>query len=413
MDAEIKRHPPFFASLVLASFMLHPSCNYAQTNASYVPAARIDESSLSSIIPNPSIEAFDLSPDGRTVALLVSTYSKAPVPLWLVTEEIATKRFTAPRQIGHLTILNSNFVPQVRYTSDQQHLVVQDFQTIRVFDSKSFEPVRTISSPSNGASLIPLFITGASNKDVFACAFGSEQNTIPRFHTTAVQVEVVDMSSGVVLGQWASEDVPQSISPNGDLVAVSSLQVHHGVLSLSVVDVHGQKVTEFTGGYSFKKADQSKPLGRVIGLFMSSQELLLAPDQNIDPTGHQSGENLQLVSMAGKVEQNIKPRYFGSTGELAASADQKTALAVSWYVPARALTHEWAVPASTPEILFLGRGAGLHLDSAIPIEAGGLRGDGWLEFRRSRLSSDGSMIAVAQGIGVTVFSRNSLPGQHP
>jgi hypothetical protein len=391
--------------LAVAFTMLQPNLIWAQTNGSYAPATRIDESTLGSIITSPSVESFDLSPDGKTVALLVATGFKAQAPLWLVTEEIATKRFTAPRQIGHLTILNSNFSPQVRYTSDQRHLVVQDFQTIRVLDSKTFEPVRTISSPSSGASLIPLFITGASNKDVFVCAFGSEQTLNPRFHTTAVQVEVVDISSGAVLGEWASEDVPQSISPNGDLVAVSSLQAQQGVLPLSVVDVHGQKVTEVTGGYSFKDADQSKPLGRVIGLFIGSQELLLAPDENVDPTGHHSGESLQLVSMAGKVEQTIKPRHFGSTGELAASADQKTALALSWYVPARAMAHEGALPASTPEVIVLGRGASLHLDSAISIEGLGLRGGGWLENRRPRLSSDGSVIAVAQRSGVTILTR--------
>ena len=121
------------------------------------------------------------------------------------------------------------------------------------------------------------------------CAFGSEQNLNSRFHTTPVQVEMVDISSGAVLGEWVSGDVPQSVSPQGDLVAVSSLQVQRGVLPLSVVDVHGQKVTEFTGGYSFQGADQSKPTGRVIGLFMGSQELLLAPDENVDSTGHHSG----------------------------------------------------------------------------------------------------------------------------
>lgn len=386
--------------------MLQPSLIWAQTNASYTPAARIDESTLSNIITSPSVQSFDLSPDGKTVALLIATGFKAQAPLWLVTEELATKRFTAPRQIGHLTILNSNFSPQVRYTFDQRYLVVQDFQTIRVFDSKSFEPVRTISSPSSGASPLPLFITGASNKNVFVCAFGSEQNLNPRFHTTPVQVEVVDVSSGAVLGEWASEDVPQSISPNGDLVAVSLLQAQQGVLPLSVVDVHGQKVTEFTGGYSFKDADQSKPLGRVVGLFMGSQELLLAPDENVDQTGHHSGESLQLVSMTGKVEQSIKPRHYGSTGELAASADQKTALALSWYVPARALAHEGPLPASTPEVLVLGRGASLHLDSSIPIQPIGLRNGGWLENRRPRLSSDGSVIAVAQRSGVTVLAKN-------
>ena len=393
--------------------MLQPSLNWAQTNASYALETRIDESVLSSLIPSPSVESFDLSPDGKTVALLVATSFKAQAPLWLVTEELATKRFTTPRQIGHLTILNSNFSPQIRYTSDQQYLVVQDFQTIRVFDNKGFEPVRTISSPSSGASLLPLFITGASNKEVFVCAFGSEQSLNPRFHTTAVRVEVVDVSSGAVLGEWASEDVPQAISPTGELVAVSSLQAQHGLLPLAVVDIHGKKVAELTGGYSFKDADQSKAVGRVIGVFWGAQELLLTPDENVDQTGHHSGDSVQLVSMTGKVEQSIKPRHYGPTGELAASAGQKTALALSWYEPARALAHEGALPASKPEMVVLGRGTSLHLDSAIPIEGLGLRGSGWLENRRPRLSSDGSVIAVAQRSGVTVLSRNPVPGQHP
>ena len=387
--------------------MLQPSLNWAETNASYALEARIDESMLSSIIPSPSVESFDLSPDGKTVALLVATGFKAQAPLWLVTEELATKRFTTPRQMGHLTILNSNFSPQVRYTSDQQYLVVQDFQTIRVFDSKSFEPVRTISSPSSGASLLPLFITGASNKDVFVCAFGSEQSLNPRFHTTAVQVEVVDISSGTVLGEWASEDVPQAISPTGDLIAVSSLQAHQGVLPLTVVDTHGKKVAELAGGYSFK--DQSKALGRVIGVFWGNQELLLTPDENVDQTGHHSGDSLQLVSVTGKVKQSMKPRHYGPTGELAASADQKTALALSWYEPARALAREGALPASMPEVLALGRDTSLHLDSSTSIQGLGLRGSGWLENRRPRLSSDGSVMALAQRSGVTVLSRNPLP----
>ena len=393
--------------------MLQPNLTRPQTGISYAPAARIDESSLSSIISSPSVQSFDLSPDGKTVALLVATGFKAEAPLWLVTEDIATKRFTAPRQIGHLTILNSNFSPQVRYVFDQQYLVVQDYQTIRVFDGKSLEQIRTISPPSSHASLIPLFVTGARNKEVFACAFGSEQILNPRFHTTPVQVEVIDVSSGAVLGEWASEDVPQSISPNGDLVAVSSLQAQQGVLPLTVVDTHGQKVTELTGTYSFKDADQSKPLGRVIGLFSGTQELLLTPDENVDQTGHHSGDSLQLVSVAGKVEQIIKARHYGSTGELAVSANQKTALALSWYLPARALAHDGPLPASSPEILVLGRSASLHMDSSVPIHGLGLRGSGWLENRRPRISSDGSVIAIAQDSGVTLLTRNPLPSQHP
>lgn len=399
------------ASLGIAA-LLQPGLVWSQPDASYVPVAIVDESTLSSVVASPSLESFDLSPDGKALALLVATGFKAQAPLWLLTEEIATKRFSAPRQIGTLTILNSNFAPQVRYTPDQRYVVVQEFQTIRVFDSRTLEPVRTIAAPSGDASLIPLFITGASNRDVFACAFGSEEPTKPSFHTTAVRIEVVDVSSGAVLGEWASDDVPQSISPDGHLVAVSAMQGKQGVLPLSVVDLHGRKQAEFTGGYAFKGADDAELLGRVIGLFIGPQELLLTPDEHIDRTGHQSGDTLELVNIPDNVEQSIKPRHYGSTGELAASADGKTAVALSWYVPARFLAHEGPLPASAPEVLVLNRGASLRVNSAIRMERLGLQNGGWLENRRPRLSSDGSVIAIAQRNGVTVLSRNAGRGQH-
>jgi len=398
--------------LAVAFIMLQPNLSSAQANISFAPIARVDSSSLTGLVSDPIIQSFDLSPDGKTVALLVVAGSKVGAPLWLVTEDVASKHITASSDLGASVFPTGGFAPQVMYSSDGRYLIIQDLRSIRVIDGSSLKSLRTIS-PSSDQELHPLFVIGASNRNVFACAFGEEQKFNPRFHTTAVQVEVVDVSSGVILGQWASEDVPQSISPDGDLVAVSSLQAQQGVLPLTVVDTHGQKVAELTGGYSFNDADQSKPFGRVIGLFMGSQKLLLAPDENVDPTGHHSGDGLQLVSMAGKVEQSIKPRHFGSTGELAASADQKTALALSWYVPARALAHEGPLPASSPEVLVLGTGASSHVEAALPIHPFGLKVSGWLQNRRPRVSSDGSVIAIAQDSGVTVLARNPSPSSHP
>jgi hypothetical protein len=228
---------------------------------------------------------------------------------------------------------------------------------------------------------------------------------------------VVDVSSGAVLGEWASEDGPQSISPNGDLVAVSSLQAQQGVLPLNVFDVHGQKVAELTGGFSFKDADPSKTLGRVRGLFVGDRELLLTPDENVDSTGHHSGDSLQLVRVTGKqvqVQQSIKPRHYAPTGEMATSADHRTVAALSWYVPARLLARpEGPLPASSPEVLVLGRGTSLQMDAGISIHGFGLKVSGWLENRRPRVSSDGSVLAIAQDSGVTVLTRNPTPSQQP
>lgn len=403
--------------LAITLMMLQPGVSSAPLDISFTPAATIGESSLSRLISNPIIQSFDLSPDGKTVALLVAAGSKVGAPLWLAIEEIATKHVTVSHELGPSVFPAGGFSPQVLYASHQRYLIVQDLQTIRVFDSESLKSLRTISPPPGKESQTPLFVIGASNSDVFVCAFGPQQKFNPRFHTTPVRVEIADISSGELLGEWASVDVPQSISPNGDLIAVSSSQARQGILPLNVLDVRGKKVAELTGGFSFiKDADQSNPLGRVLGFFVNSQELLLTPDENIDQTGNHSGDSLQLVSITGKqvqVQQTIKPPHYGPTGEIAVSADHKSAVVISWYVPAPALAHEGALPASSPELLLLERAAGFQVDAALSIHGFGLKVSGWLENRRPRLSSEGSVIAIAQDSGVTVLTKGPLPKKQP
>jgi len=182
----------------MAFTMLHPNHIWAQTDAVYAPSARIEESSLSSLISSPTMWSFDLSSDGKTVALLVVAGSKIGAPLWLVTEDVAAGRVIASHELGSSVFPAGGFAPQLRYTNDRRHLVVQDLRTIQVFDSKSLEPIRTILPPSDGGILLPLFIAGATNSDVFVCSFGTEQKFNPYFHTIPVQVEVVDVSSGAV-----------------------------------------------------------------------------------------------------------------------------------------------------------------------------------------------------------------------
>lgn len=393
-----------------AMSVFHAGLSWPRTWPLYTPVARIDEASLRNVTHGATVESFDLRPDGTSVAALVATSFGPHAPLLLVTEDIATKRMFTSGPIGDLTISNSNFSPQVRYTFDGKYLVVQDQRTIRVFDSASFELVHAISSPSRHESVIPLFVTGASKKTIFACAFGSEQTPNPRFHTTSVEVELVDLSSGAVLSEWTSPDVPQAMSPDGAFVSASSLRAQHGVLPLSIVNLHGTRVSELTAGYSFRGNVSSEPIGRVIGVFVNPRELLLSPDENVDQTGHHSGETLELATFDGTVEQRFEPRRYGPTGELAVSADQKTALALSWYIPPRAMAREGRLPESVPEMLVLNQSQNLRLESSVPIQGSGLRGGWWLENRRPRIASDGSLIALAQANGITVFVRNSTHG---
>src|SRR5262245_2236990 len=399
------------AVLAVVSLTLGPSLLSAQS-ISQPAQTTIDESWLSGLIGDPSIYSFDLSSDGKTVAVLAGAGSKVGDRLWLVLLDIASKRVTASQEVGSYVFRGSvEFAPQVLYAADQRHLIVQDLQTVRVFDRESLKALRTISPPSAKGPLVPLFVLGASDKNVLACAFGPEQESKPRFHTTAVQVAIVDISSGQVLGEWSSEDLPQSISPQGDLIAVSSLPPRRGVLPLNVLDIHGQKVVELTGGFSFRMdAGQSGELGRVRGIFLGGHELLLSPDENVDKTGHHSGESVQFVSVSGKqvqVQQKIKPERYGATGDMAVSADRKWAAVVSRYVPAWVFTRDGALPAdSVPEVLMLGRQTSLAKDAALPIDKLPGSTNGGLDNRRPRISADGSVIAIAHGRAITILRRN-------
>lgn len=399
-----------YARLTVAFIMLHPNLNWAQTDAAYEPTARIDHSSMSGLIDNPFIQSFDLSPDGKVVSVLVTAGSQIGA-LSLITEDLASKRVILSRELEGKTNVVVNFPPQVLFSRDQRYLIVEDSTKIEVFDSGTLKPLRTIVGPPGPPSLVPIYVLGASNSDVFVCAFAPLPQPNYSFHRTPVQLEVVDISSGRQLGKWTSEDVPQSVSPNGDLIAVSSSQVQRGVLPLNVFDVHGKKVAELTGGFSFRaNVDQSKPLGRVKGQFVGNQEILLTPDENIDRTGHHSGDNLQLLNINGnqvEVLQTIRPQDYGPEGAIVSSGDHTTVFVASEYLSARNLRHERALPATTPEFLIYGRNAkGMYLEATLPAHQLGKMASGWEAIWRLKASSDGAVIAVAQDGGITVMTKN-------
>lgn len=386
--------------------MHQPNLMLAETYGAYAPAMRIDEKSLSGLIDNPIIRSFDVSPDGKNISILVAAGSQRGAPLWLVTEDIAARRVISSHKLWNTVNVIAGFPPQVLYSSSQRFITVQDSANIRVFDARTLELIRAVTGPGGQPTLVPIYVLGASNSDVLVCAFAPLPPPNYNFHTTAVQLEVVDISSGKQLGEWTSDDVPQSVSADGALIAVSSLQSRRGVLPLNVFDVHGEKVAELTGGFSFRKnAGQAKALGRVKGQFVGNREILLTPDGNTDRTGHPSGNGLQLVNINENkvaVRQVITPQNYGPKGAIANSADHQTILIISWYISAWNLRHHWALPPSSPEVLILSRNAkGLTLETALPIHLPGLLGD-W----NPRVSSDGSVLAVAEDGGVTVLTRN-------
>jgi hypothetical protein len=400
--------PPILLLVVALLVQSHTSAT--RPRQPYAPLARIDEEALRGLVDDPLIESFDLSPDGRTVALLVASGLGMQAPLVLVKYDVATKHFGAAHPIGHVTIENPNFSPQVLYAGAGKYLVIHDFREVRVLDAATLQVRRTIGGPPDGQQEIPLFIAVASGTDVVVCAFGPAERSNPRFHMTAVHVEVVDASSGARLGEWSSADVPQAISADGQLIAVSSLYPIRGLLPLDIVDVHGSRVASLADGFGFDGSGPSV-VGRVCGIFVGTRELLLTADGTVDRAGHHSSDTIELVSIVGQeahVKENLEPPRYGSQGALAVSATGETAVAVSWYLPPAVLAQtESPVPASSPELLVFQRHQSFRLDAVLtlPMRGGGLRTMGWPQSWLPRLSADGSVIAIAQYDAIELFSK--------
>lgn len=389
---------------ILGCLLLQLNILWAQTAPQFAPINEISDQSLNTLVGNAIVMAFDLSPDGRLITILAIAGPKVEAPQWLVTVDTSTKRIVASRELGLSVWPKSvNFRHQVLYSSDQRYLVVQDLRQISVLDARSLESLRTITIPVGAGRLVPLSIVGASNSDVFVCAFGSENQPRYGLLATPAQIEVIDISSGRILGEWASEDVPQSASPNGELIAVSAWQRpnQRRVVPLAVFDRNGRKVADLNDGFSFKKnADQPKPLGRVIGRFVSNQEILLSPDGNIDETGHSSGDSIKLVSVtASQAEQKVAPQHFAPHGDVAVSADGKTILVGSFYIEPRFLAKRHGVlPQGEGKLFVLGLEPTLHVNSVVPIDS---------SHEYSRVSLDGSVIAARHyRRGITVLMKN-------
>jgi hypothetical protein len=375
---------------------------WGQTVSQFEQVGEISDRSLDSLLGHAIVISFDLSPDGRLLTILAIEGPK-PGSLWVVNLDTNTRQIVASRKLGPSVWPDSDFFQQVRYSNDQRYLVVQDLQEIRVLDARTLETLSTAPVPAKRGRQAPLFIAGASKTDVFLCAFGSGERPKYGLQPTPVQVELVDVSSGKLLGTWESKDVPQAISPNGDLVLVSSWGVPNQrlVVPLAVFDKNGAKVADLDDGFSFSKSEKkSKLLGRVLGRFLDEEDIVVVPDQHLDDKGHHSGDSIKILGLSGHSSQKIfRPARFSPTGRLQISDDGNSILVNSFYIPPAVLANPHGPRnGGDGELFVISPNPNLHLASTIPIDS--LTQD-------VRVSSDGSVIAMRHyNRDITILKKN-------
>ena len=254
-----------------------------------------------------AIQAFDISPDGSLLAVLFQSESQHDSTLRILIENVGTGRplmeLRLPTDARPARWdLPPWYVAHVQFSADQKLLAVQDWENIRVVSLSNFQIVRMLTSRSNELS-VPFSILSAGKNDLFLVSYGktgsSKISGYSDLMNPHVHNELVDLATGQIKSSWESVDVPQSLSPEGKLAAISDWETSAVLVDVEIVDTHtGQKLKALHSGYKFGKPWERVQTGRVIGKFLSDDEILLSPDEHIDSTGHKSGDALKIMRVS-------------------------------------------------------------------------------------------------------------------
>ncbi len=396
---------------------MHQTGASAQSSTAFHQIRTVDGSFFSK--ESASVQAFDISPDGLLLAVLFQSTSARDGWLRVVVEDVATgrTRMDVALNVEGIRPEIHNFPwyePHLEFSADQRFLTVQDWQMIRVVDIADSKVVRTFTSTNDQLSF-PLSIHSASSNDLVLVSYGTKVPFVwgnkgfnDLVNPQRVHNELVDISTGQRQSRWDSLDIPQSLSADGKLAAVSEWEGSTPLVEVEIVDAQtGQKLKTLNSGFKFKKPWAAGPAGRVIGRFLSDDEILLSPDEHVDSTGHRSGDAFRTVRVSdGQLVREIRPQDFGPAGEIAVSADRHCFAALNWYISPGAAKRD-AAPAEPPSLLIFPDLTKAQSYTIPQLQAGaGLETNEWLDSWRPRIANNAAAVAIVRDRGVVVFQRN-------
>jgi hypothetical protein len=263
---------------------------------------------------------FDISPDGRVLAVLHSSWGIAPhrspselrLTIWDVPSRktLQSIRVVPPGQYDS----DPRDVKRVIFTPNQARILVLAQGKLSVVDPKNgaISPVNA-SSPTLEE---PVRIQAWSGS-VVAVTY-TERDKDGYF------TQLLDVSSFKTTSGWHSSTVPQSFSPDGKL-AVATAQGEWnegGVADLQLIDAtNGAKLRSIAVAFGFRSPlFGEKAHGGVVARFLDDHRILVCPDHMIDSTGNHSGYDLEIIDVVeNRVVGKIRPPSFVPVGQLVVS----------------------------------------------------------------------------------------------
>ena len=368
-----------------------------------------------------SVQAFDLSPDGKQLAVLSQSGSAHNSWLRIVIEDAGTGKGLMNLKIDagtrpDLQQLPPWYIPHVEFSADQRFLVVQDWVNVRIVNLSNFQLERTFISASKQLN-VPFSILAASKNDLFLLTYGtglpptgkkdegSDDLVNPRVHN-----ELVDISTGQRQSSWESSDIPQSLSADGKLAAVSEWEESTPLVEIELVDAQtGQKLKTLNSGFRFRKPWAPGVSGRVRAKFLNDDEILLSPDEHVDSTGHHSGDALKIVRVPdGQPVRKIRLPHFGPTGDITISANRGCFAIVNWYISPGNAKRDLA-PTEPPSLLIFPnplKAFSYMILQSQPNNSSGLEINPGREDWQVRIANNASTVATTGDREVILFRRN-------
>ena len=347
------------------------------------------------------ITAFDVAPDGSQLGLLYVTWpSRTSFALSAAIWDIRSKAVVGYGQIG-LQTARARPGPlvddQVIFTADQKYLLALGLGKVWILDAKTCAVVRSVDPPRSALGPAVRILTAGPSALAVTYKQGYNQFYIALF----------EIPTARVIAGWQSSTFPQSFSPDGKLAVGPDADRSNqgGVKNLLVIDAStGAGIKSIPVSFGFKKWESDAEKGSFAARFLDNDEVVVTPDNMTDHTGHHSGNSMEVINItASRVVREITPKNFGPTGELAVSPDLSHFAVYSHNVSAFAELSDGLWPDFHKPELMLFTTNGTKPELVIP----DLKSDGAVAHLRNMvltsLSSDGSVIAVAQLGSVKVF----------